>query len=245
MSLFGQRWGHESSIGQSSYLSQRYTQPSSALAAAFPQFWGAESSIGKPSYLSQNWVLTSNSSYVSNETVNTPSNTNEVNAMKKYVHLEGGQHVASAAVQQAGGGSEQLIETGVDGRIHQSLMPDILAIEAAENLSGGSFVNLFKDNGVRKIRKASALSSQTEAHGFVLTAANVGDSVDVYFRGSNDQIVGADVGTIFLSDITAGAFTHTAPAGNDNIVQRLGVAVGDTTLNVEIGMSIKLTVTLS
>jgi hypothetical protein len=125
----------------------------------------------------------------------------------------------------------------LDGLLDNSFFPeDIgggisagLSILASENLSPGNFINIYNDSGAR-CRKAIATSFETEAHGYVLTSASGSESIVVYFDGINDQLSGLIPGPLFLST-TPGLCSSTSASGSGNIVQRLGLAISETTMN--------------
>lgn len=126
------------------------------------------------------------------------------------------------------------------GRFDTSMMPvgigaDTKAIVASENLSAGDFINIHNDSGTPKVRKADASTTGKHAHGFVLAAVTSGNPATVYFEGANTQITGATAGDVFLSATTPGGSSATAPSGSGKVVQKLGVAVAATEINVEIG----------
>lgn len=124
------------------------------------------------------------------------------------------------------------------GRLDSSVMPvgigaDTASIVASENLAAGDFVNIFNDTGTAKVRKADASTAGKYAHGFVLAAVDSGDPALVYCEGPNTQVTGATPGEVFLSATTAGGFTSTAPTGTGQVVQKIGVATSDTSINFE------------
>ena len=126
------------------------------------------------------------------------------------------------------------------GRLDDSMMPvgigaDVKEIVASENLSAGDFINVYDNTGTPTVRKADASTTGKHAHGFVIEAVTSGNSATVYFENANTQVSGATAGDVYLSDTTPGGFTSTPPAGAGKIVQKLGVAVGATEINVEIG----------
>jgi hypothetical protein len=102
-------------------------------------------------------------------------------------------------------------------------------IAAFENLIAGEFVHVFDDAGVAKVRKATADTSRYRAHGFVLSAANVGEMIKVYFIGVNNAVSDASPGSVFLST-TAGSATAVPPSGAGQMVQNIGVAVSATAI---------------
>lgn len=143
-----------------------------------------------------------------------------------------------ATVVSAGAGDAgEIVALDNTGRLDQSVMPvgigpDVSQITASEALSAGDFVNIYNNLGTANARKADATTAGKQAHGYVLSAVDMGDPATVYFEGSNTQVSGATPGPIFLAT-SAGGFTSTAPSSAGNVVQRLGVAVSATEINFE------------
>lgn len=157
----------------------------------------------------------------------------------KYIrNLSGVLAEKEATVVSAGAGDAgEVVALDGTGRLDLSVMPvgigpDVYAIAASENLAAGDFVNVYNDAGTAKVRKADATTAGKFAHGYVLVSVSSGADATVYFEGSNTQVSGATPGQTFLST-TAGGFSATAPSGSGNVVQRLGVAIGDTVINFE------------
>jgi len=115
-----------------------------------------------------------------------------------------------------------------------------ITLPAYENLSAGDFVNIFDDAGVTKVRKADA-SANKPAHGYVLDDVAAGSDATVYFDGHNTKLSGLTVGTYyFLSDTTPGGVTNTPPSTTGYFIQRLGIAIDNTTIDVEIEPPIEI-----
>lgn len=130
-----------------------------------------------------------------------------------------------------------------DGTLDPAMVPNtqsvVVNIVANEALNAGDAVNVFYNGTERRVRKAIATGSSTQAHGFVLADASAGSSVPVYLSGLNTAIprgavTASQVGQpVFLSASTGGAVTLTPPSSTNNLVQRLGFIVHvDTTNNV-------------
>lgn len=106
-------------------------------------------------------------------------------------------------------------------------LADIIA-PAAEPISGGDFVTLTTDGVVR----ASAFDLSRPAHGFVKTAASLGQTCSIYRKGRITGLSGLARGTTYyLSSINAGKPTPT-PAGAFS--QQVGVGAADDTILVAI-----------
>ena len=144
-------------------------------------------------------------------------------------------------ITSAGGGdANKLVQTGGDGKLDNSLLPtgigaDVTVLEASEALAAGDFVNIFDDGGTPKCRKADATSIATKADGFVLAAVSAAANASIYRRGENNQLAGLTAGSrYFLSKDTPGDITTTAPVGNNEIVQPVGVAHSANALDFEL-----------
>lgn len=162
----------------------------------------------------------------------------------KYLkHAAGAFTEVEGLVTSAGAGSAGKIPAlDASGRLDATVMPagigaDVKTITTSEALGAGDFVNIWNSSGP-KVRKADA-STAKEAHGYVLAAAASGAAAVVYFEGPNPQVSGLTAGNVYLST-TPGASTNTPPSGSGQIVQRLGVAVAATEVNVELGVPITL-----
>ncbi|MHA1873138.1 MAG: hypothetical protein ACTSVB_03395 [Candidatus Heimdallarchaeaceae archaeon] len=151
-----------------------------------------------------------------------------------------------ATVQSSGSSDAgKIVALGSDGKLDSSVLPagmgeDTIALPAYEDLSAGDFVNIFQDGGTTKVRKADA-SSNKPAHGYVLNSVSAGNNVTIHFDGHNTQLTGLTPGKYyFLSDTTPGGVSDTPPSTAGHIAQKLGVAINDTTIDVEIGDPIEL-----
>lgn len=114
-----------------------------------------------------------------------------------------------------------------------------LSILVDEDLPAGSYVNIFSDDGVAKIRLASAVSVEFQAYGFVSENWLVGDIALVYLQGKNDIDVEVPIGTLFL-DTIPGQYTDIPPVGAGYIVQKLGYSFCGCAIQTEIGLVIEL-----
>lgn len=143
---------------------------------------------------------------------------------------------ASLGVSSAG----KIVALNPQGKIDGTMMPtgigaDVALIVSSENLAAGDFVNIWSDDGTAKVRKADASAAGKEAHGFVLSACTAGTTATVYFEGTNDQVTGQEPGRAFLSSSVPGAATKVPPSGIGQVVQCVGIAIGQTAINAEIG----------
>lgn len=165
----------------------------------------------------------------------------------KYLKQTNGTITEQRAAQTSAGAADANKIPALDagGHLDPSLLPtgvgaDTAVINASEDLPTGAFVNVYNAAGTAKARKADASSSGKRAHGYVLAAVTSGQDATVYFIGRNNQVSGQTPGDVFLSDTTPGAAVTTPPTNGGSIVQKLGVAVATTEINVEIGNPILL-----
>lgn len=114
-----------------------------------------------------------------------------------------------------------------------------LVVLAAEDIPANSFVNIFSDSGVPKVRLASAVSVDYAAYGFVTENWLTDDSATVYLQGKNDIDGVVPIGTLFLSTVPGG-FTDIPPVGAGNIVQKLGYSFCGCAIQTDIGSTVEL-----
>lgn len=167
--------------------------------------------------------------------------------MVKYLKHDGAGAFQEEATVTTGGApsANKIPELDSNGRLTSNMMPtgigaDTASIQASEALSAGDFVNVHNVTGSARIRKADGTASGKEAHGFVLAAVASGATGTVYFEGLNDQVTGQTPGVAYLSGATAGLAVTTAPTGAGKVVQRLGVAISATAINVELEQPVLL-----
>ena len=160
-------------------------------------------------------------------------------AGNKYIANVAGVKTEVAALQSSAGAGDagKIVALDAAGKIDISMMPvgigaDTRSIVTSENLAAGDLVNIYNNAGTATARKADATTAGKEAHGFVLSAVTSPAAATVYFEGTNTAVTGLTAGKQYLST-TAGLSTSTAPSSAGNIVQRVGVATGATSLNVE------------
>lgn len=103
--------------------------------------------------------------------------------------------------------------------------------EAAENITGPAVVDVFDDSGTDKVRNAIADTSAYECVGFVLSSYTTGQMARVFTLGNITGLSSLTTGAYYyLSDVTAGAVTVTAPTTVGHVVQNVGRAVSPTVL---------------
>lgn len=153
--------------------------------------------------------------------------------------------VEATVISTGAGNAGDVVALDAGGKLDVSVLPtgigpDVVVIEASENLGAGDFVNIYESAGSVYVRRAdaSAPNAGEIAHGFVLNNVNSGDNATVYFEGPNGQLSGLTPGTTYaLSSTTPGGVvplsSATTTAGES--LQILGVATSTTSINVEIG----------
>jgi hypothetical protein len=167
--------------------------------------------------------------------------------MQKFMTLENGsQKLIDAGVVTSAGESDTGKVPVLDnsGRLDTTMMPvgigaDTRVVSTSESLSAGSLVNIWNNFGTPAVRKADATVAGKEAHGFVMSSFTHPTTATVYFEGNNTAILGGIPGIAFLST-TPGTITANAPNMQGNIVQKVGIVTGPTSLNVEFGEPVEL-----
>lgn len=112
-------------------------------------------------------------------------------------------------------------------------------LTAIEDLTAGSLVNIFNDDGMYVVRLAQAAPG-FDACGFVLSDCLAGDDVIVYTQGYNPLMANLQPGIQFLST-TPGECSSTPPQDIGTLVQRVGSAPNVNTLNFTVTTSVALT----
>lgn len=158
----------------------------------------------------------------------------------KYLALVGGRKQEVAAAQTSAGvdNAGDIVALDDSGRVHQSMMPvgvgpDTSTLTTSEALSAGAFINVWNDAGIMKMRNADATTSGKECDGFVLDAVLMGQQGLAYHEGRNTALSALSGGARYYLSATPGSATTTPPSAAGNVVQYLGRAIGDTTLNFE------------
>ena len=136
-----------------------------------------------------------------------------------------------------GGGADKIPSLNSSGKLDVTMMPtgiaaDTETVTASEALAAGDFVNVYNNAGTAAVRKADATVAGKEANGFVLAAVLNAGQATVYMEGANTQITGMTPGPMYLST-TPGLGTNTPPSASGNIVQRIGIAVSATRMNLQ------------
>jgi hypothetical protein len=107
---------------------------------------------------------------------------------------------------------------------------------AGATIARGQAVNLYSNAGVLNARPAQANSLTTMAHGVANSAASAGSRIEMYWlRGLIDSIGGMTIGTLYyLSPTVPGVLQSAKPVTAGQIVQPIGLALGSSTLNMDI-----------
>ena len=99
-------------------------------------------------------------------------------------------------------------------------------LPASEAIAGGELVNAYLNAGVMTVRKANGADPTKFCNGFSLTGIASGATGPIQFAGFNDKVtVSAGASEVWLSDVTPGAFTTTAPTTTGHLLQTVGTAV--------------------
>lgn len=161
-------------------------------------------------------------------------------ALDKFISIDdNGNLKEEQAIGSTSGASDadKIVKTGADGKIDETLIPggETLTLQASETLAEGDWVNIHDDGGIAKMRKADASQGMShEAHGFVLANITSGAYGKFYGEGINSKVTGMTAGqTLFLS-ATAGAETTTPITTSGHILQKVGIAIGVTSIKCEL-----------
>lgn len=135
----------------------------------------------------------------------------------------------SAGVVDAG----KIAALDSSGRFNSTLLPVGIGAEtqimiAFEALAAGDFVNTFDNAGVLSCRKADN-SNNRPANGFVPISVTASANAEVYLSGLNTSRSGLTSGAIYFLG-TAGGVSLTAPSVSGSIIQALGSAASNTTI---------------
>lgn len=152
-----------------------------------------------------------------------------------------------ANIASAGAGdSGKIVALDATGKIDSTMLPVtagedslVVTVEEAAGLVAGDLVNIFDNTGA-KCRLADASNGRV-AHGFVKAVFANAASATVHKEGTNADITGATPGAAqYLSGVTPGAVTETAPSTATHIVQNVGVAFSATEMDFEPSQPITL-----
>jgi hypothetical protein len=101
-----------------------------------------------------------------------------------------------------------------------------IVLPASEAIAAGDLVNVYVNTGVMTVQKADASDPAKFCNGFSLTGIGNGLTGPIQFSGFNNKVtVSTGAPEVWLSDITPGAFTDTAPTTAGHLLQTVGTAV--------------------
>ncbi len=165
----------------------------------------------------------------------------------KYLYNNAGTITERSSIDTSAGAGDagKIVALDSSGRLPNNMMPtgigaDTASIQASETISAGAFVNVHSVTGSFRVRNADASTTGKQADGFVLAGAASGANATVYFEGTNTQVSSATPGQVWLSDSVPGGFQSSAPTGNGKISQKVGIAVGSSSINFDKGEPIAL-----
>lgn len=150
-------------------------------------------------------------------------------------------------ISSAGAGdSGKIPALNAQGKVDVTMLPasateDTFAVTVEEvaGLTAGDLVNIFDNTGA-KCRLADASNGRV-AHGFVKAIFANAATATVYKEGTNDELSAMTPGVVqYLSGVTPGAVTATAPTTATHVVQRVGVAYSATEMDWEPALPITL-----
>jgi hypothetical protein len=97
---------------------------------------------------------------------------------------------------------------------------------ASEAIAAGDLTNAYVNTGVMTVRKADASDPAKFCNSFSLTGIGNAKTGPIQFSGFNNKVtVSTGAPEVWLSDITPGAFTDTAPTTAGHLLQTVGTAV--------------------
>lgn len=154
-------------------------------------------------------------------------------------NVSGGFAEKEARVTSTGAvDSGAIIALDSTGRLDQSVMPtgigaDTITAIASESITAGNIVNLWDDAGTLSVRKADS-SNGRRACGFVKESKSTGQSVSVFMEGSITNVTSVVPGQpYFLSEVTAGEITDTAPTTSGYMSQEIGYGTSTSSVSFE------------
>ena len=169
-------------------------------------------------------------------------------ALAKYIRVDSsGNFLEVVAIDESQGAADAGKIPALDtaGLIPLSMIPSNLGVavyevQASENISAGDFVNIWMDNGDRRVRRADASAGPGfQAHGYVNAGVSLGETAQILTDFRNTGYSGLTPGSsLFLSHTDPGRATTTVPEDTGHIVQYLGVATNTGEIDVEIARPI-------
>ena len=156
----------------------------------------------------------------------------------KYLKESSGSflEVEATATSSGAGSAGDIVALNGAGKIDDTMLPTVATVPAvaSESLSAGNAVNIWNDAGTVKVRKADAANGK-QCHGFVKSSYDTDDDAVVYRDGIETNQSSLTPAAIYYLSTTAGAITATAPSGSGNLVQKVGLAISTTSIEIELG----------
>jgi len=112
----------------------------------------------------------------------------------------------------------------------QALPAIAVYLPTSQLLTKGSFVNIFLDGSIAKLRLADANYPDRSADGFIVDDVNAGVPTLMLTSGLNTAVVPTAGGEIWLSTTTPGGYSFTPPdptnpANAGKLMQSIGKAI--------------------
>lgn len=122
--------------------------------------------------------------------------------------------------------TEAFLFSLAQARAGNAVKPAGYVFPASEAIAAGDLVNVYLLTGVMTVRKADGSDPTKFCNGFSLTGIGNGAMGPVQFAGFNDKVtVVTGQSEVWLSDVTPGTFTTTAPTTSGHLLQTVGTAV--------------------
>lgn len=164
--------------------------------------------------------------------------------MSTYITNVNGQNEEAEGIETGGtvDDAHKLVQTGADGRFHESLLPAGVGAEVAMGTAGETLVaaNLVAFDSAGEVVRASAAAGGRDAIGFVKAGHADGETdVTVYLDGPLDGLTGLTPGARYYLSETPGQVTAVPVTTSGARLQFVGTAVSATTLKFSPDDSIK------
>lgn len=161
----------------------------------------------------------------------------------KYLGIDSNGNTAEVEGTVASGGSGnagELVALDASGKLDTTVLPTGVGpqtklIASSENMTAPAIVNIHNSTGQKaRYADASTAAAAKQAHGFILASVVSPADATVYFEGEISGFVGLTPGAVYyLSDTTPGGVVDTPVTTAGRILQRIGVATSDTTIDFE------------
>lgn len=159
-------------------------------------------------------------------------------AAQKPLQIVNGLPTEVPAVESSAGAGDEgkLVALNAAGQIDATMLPasGALTYPASEAIAAGALINLWNNAGNISMRNADNTSSAKRAHGFAPAAVTSGaNGTAIIGEGYITGLSALTIGEYFLG--TAGGLSTTAPTATGSIVQRVGFADSNSTLQFNPG----------